>query len=68
VMVETGYRQIKQSWTFQRLWVKVHLIDSNNTWYPSRLLIGSHGKNLEIGHFLTQQEKQDLARDLKHAI
>ncbi|MET0332472.1 MAG: DUF2244 domain-containing protein [Dyella sp.] len=48
--------------SFQPYWVSVVLQPQRG---GHRLLLASHGSTLEIGAFLTEQERLDLARKLK---
>ncbi len=68
ITVESG-RQVPESHEeFSRAWANVVLERSWNSWYPSRLLIRSHGRQLEIGRFLNEQERQGLALELTGAL
>jgi uncharacterized membrane protein len=53
-----------QSHRFNRHWVRVNLRKSRARNVPSRLEIGSHGKFVEIGSFLTDDERVSLANSL----
>ena len=68
IIVERGRQSPEQREVFQRAWAKVILEQSWNSWYPSRLLIRSHGRQLEIGRFLNEQERQGLALELYNAL
>jgi uncharacterized membrane protein len=52
---------------FSRHWAKVRLRSPRTNLHPSRLTIESHGRALEIGSFLTEEERRSLARRL-HAM
>lgn len=54
--------------SFPRHWVKVVLERSREGWYPSRLLLRSHGRQAEVGRFLTEQERLALAARLRAAL
>ena len=54
----------ERQWNFQRYWVQVHLLRQRHGWYPSRLMLRSHGREIEIGTFLTEEERQGLAEKL----
>jgi uncharacterized membrane protein len=54
--------------SFQRAWVRVVLEDAEIMGHPSRLLLGSHGRNVEIGSCLTEEEKRDLAVQLSRVV
>ena len=61
ITVESGRVRPEQSETFKRAWAKVILERSWNSWYPSRLLIRSHGRQIEVGRFLNEQERRGFA-------
>lgn len=61
ILFERGHRTPEESYRFQRAWAKIVLERSWNSWYPSRLLLRSHGRQIEIGRFLNEQERQGLA-------
>ena len=63
--VEQGRQAPESRVEFQRPWAKVILERPGNSWYPSRLLIRSHGRQVEIGRFLNEQERQGLAQQLR---
>ena len=52
--------------SFQPYWLAVHMDDPPRR--HSRLTLRSHGRWLEIGGFLTPEEKLDLARALRRAL
>jgi len=68
VAVESGRLEPESRVVFPRHWVKVILERSWNCWYPSRLLLRSHGRQVEIGMFLNEQERQGLALELSKAL
>jgi uncharacterized membrane protein len=57
-----------RTWRFNPHWVKVTLRLDPENWYPSRLFIGSHGEQVEIGACLTNQEREELSKVLKRSI
>lgn len=50
---------------FARGWVKVELAESARRWYPQRLWLGASGRRVEIGGFLAEDEKAELAARLQ---
>ena len=64
VIVEKGKREPEQRFSFDRTWANVWLKQSRNRWYPSLLLLGSHGQFVEIGRFLSEGERKSLAKML----
>lgn len=53
---------------FSRAWARVELVRPAIKGHPSRLLIGSHGRAVEVGGCLNEEEKCDLARQLRLAV
>lgn len=68
VEVENGYHSPGGSNKFPRAWTRVVLQPPRHPWYPSRLLIRSHGLQVEVGAFLNEQERQGLAIELRNAL
>ncbi len=66
VAVRKGARQPRT--VFQRGWARIRLERCGSGWYPSRLKIGSHGREVEIGRCLNEEERDQLARALETAI
>jgi len=64
VEVERGRAAPTQRWSFQRAWARVILERSALDWYPGRLTIRSHGREVSIGGFLREDEREQLARAL----
>jgi len=49
---------------FHPYWVRVRLEPARWRGWPSRLLIASHGREVEIGEFLNDDERRELAQRL----
>lgn len=64
----TGLRKPQTRKTFPKAWSKVIQTRDRSHWYPSRLLIGSHGEYVEIGTDLIEDERERLADQLRCAI
>jgi len=47
---------------FHPYWTKVRLEPGPHRGWPGKLLIGSHGRDIEIGAFLNEQERRELAQ------
>jgi len=65
-VIEHGTSREQQ--TFQRAWATLVHERPRVSGYPSRLLIRSHGRSLEIGACLVESEKAYLARQLGQVI
>ena len=68
VAVEAGTTSLECTWKFARTWTKVILSRPRVKWYPSRLLLRSHGCEIEVGEYLNEQERRQLAGDLRRVI
>jgi uncharacterized membrane protein len=66
-IVQKSIRETRES-RFPHYWVAVVVKHSRARNHPARLLLRSHGKEIEIGRHLTEEERLDLAEALKHAI
>jgi len=51
IRIEIGHNSPEQRHELKRAWAQVVLQRSWNNWYPSRLFIRSHGRQIEIGRF-----------------
>jgi len=69
VRIEKGYRNtLEHSYEFHRSWAKIVLKSPVIKGYPSRLVIRSHGKEVEIGRFLVESERKALAAALTRSL
>lgn len=53
---------------FARSWARVELMPATKRWHPRRLWIGASGERVEIGEFLIDEEKAELAAQLKRML
>ena len=67
VRVEAGRRRVERRREFPRGWAQAVLEPPHFDWYPSRLVIRSHGQGIEVGGFLTDRERKQLVSDLTRA-
>lgn len=67
VRVERGRRRPEHCWSFPRPWLRVTLQPAPVPARPARLLIRSHGRSVEVGRFLTEDERGRLADALRAA-
>lgn len=68
VEVAKGRRGPERRWSFPRAWAGVAMDRPTIGWYPERLYIRSHGRSVELGGFLNQEEKWQLARELSRSL
>ena len=62
IRLQRGHRD--RSCRFLRYWTRVDLQAAHWRGHPSRLHIGSHGRCVEIGHDLTEEDRIELAQRL----
>jgi uncharacterized membrane protein len=68
VAIGHGRREPAEVARFSRCWSRVVLRKDPRGWYPSRLLIGSHGQYHEIAKSLVEAEREELALELRELI
>ena len=68
VAVETGYKKPETKCEFRGSWTRVVLQTQKESWHPSQLFIRSGNDQVEIGKFLNENERVELANELKKAI
>lgn len=65
IAVQKGIRLPEQTTSFPRGWVQVELARPLHKGYPTRLLLRSHGREVEVGGCLNEAERCRLAEDLR---
>jgi uncharacterized membrane protein len=65
VSVQKGGRYPKEAAWFPRGWTRVILMRPQRYGHPSRLLIRCHGREVEVGGCLNEDERNRLAEDLR---
>lgn len=68
VLVESRTSSSCVKVVFPRHWAQVKLRRPASRLYPSRLVIESHGRQCEVGDFLTEEERRGLAVRLNRLI
>lgn len=66
--IERGRYRVEQQYKYKTAWTKVALRPPEFRNYPSKLMIGSHGKLIEIACDLCEEEKEKLAVDLRASL
>ena len=68
VTIAKGIRNPSEIWHYQRLWAKFLVKPAPHPWEDQKVSIRSHGKELELGSFLTRREKNSLVAHLKRIV
>ena len=64
VVVEKGRNVPVMKWKCQRPWCRLNLYQSH-PWYPQRLKLRCHQREIEIGEFLPESERSELRAYLR---
>ena len=68
IRVEKGVQRVDQSWEFSTPWVNIRDDREVGPDGRRRLVIGASGSSVEVGSFLANSEKDELAFQLKDCI
>ncbi len=68
IVVQTGHRRPTTEVRIPRAWARIVLSRDRTGWYPSRLLIRSHGRSTEVGSRLVEAERLRLADQLSRVV
>ncbi len=68
VEVTAGRAEPAQQWSAHRLWTQVVLEPPRFRGHPARLLLRSAGRSVELGAFLTDEERVQLAGLLREVL
>ncbi|HZF18015.1 MAG TPA: DUF2244 domain-containing protein [Steroidobacteraceae bacterium] len=68
VAIETQFRGELTRVVFSRHWARIRLRAPFYALHPSRLTIESHGRSVEIGGFLNEEERRRLALRLRRLV
>ena len=66
--VYRGRRELVEVACMPRHWSRVKLLRDPRGWYPSRLLLECHGRRVEVGAALVENERLQLTEDLRAEI
>lgn len=64
IEIVKGRGRPEQKYRLQRGWARVVLSRHAKRWYPNRLIIRSHGRQIEIGQCLSDEDRVKLAEKL----
>ena len=65
VIIEQGRTFAEKSWEYHRSWAKIFVRKPRLKGRPDRVVIRSHGRELELGSFLNQGDKETLVKKLR---
>ncbi len=68
IRIERAVIGAKDCHEFYRIWARLDWYGPKRLNEPGRLYLGSHGRRVEIGAFLVEEEKLALAQSLRRAL
>lgn len=68
IVIEKRDRKGSRRLEFSRYWARLALLAAPSAGHPSRLLLRSHGRQCEIGAFLTEDARLALKRRLESCL
>lgn len=68
VMLEKGCSGVESVFRFQRAWVRLECAPPVFRGYPARIMLRSHGKEVEVGSFLPELERNSLVLQLRQIL
>ncbi len=68
IRIERGRNQPSECFELSRQWARAVLEQPEHPWRPSRLLIRNNSHSVEVGRFLNEGERLELATSLARAL
>ncbi|MBA60003.1 MAG: hypothetical protein CMQ40_12640 [Gammaproteobacteria bacterium] len=68
ISIESGFKKPSMKKTYQRVWSKFFVRPSARKGDLDQLVIRSHGRELEIGSFLSREDKAELVLHLRKSV
>ncbi len=68
VVLERGREAPETVYRFQRAWLTLEWIQPRFRGYPGRLAFRSHGRQVDVGGFLPEEERMTLFRELQQIL
>ena len=68
VSLERGINEADFQWVRQRAWIRAYYNKAPVYGHPHKLSLGYQGERCEFGRFLTEDEREALAKDLSKLI
>ncbi len=65
ITIEAGRREVERRFELPRHWARVTLVPGRGKAHPRRLILRSHGRAVELGRFLTEDERAEAADFLR---
>jgi uncharacterized membrane protein len=65
LIVEKGHRAPERTYHFSRFFTRFHVEPATHPWYQDRIAVQARDQRIEIGRFLTPEEKARLVSQLR---
>lgn len=66
--IERGHRRPEKRHVFKRLFARFFVRRPRHPWYPTRIAVRSKGQEVEVGDFLSPDDKDRLIEELRRII
>jgi uncharacterized membrane protein len=66
--IERGYGKPDKRHEFHRIFAQIFVRKPLHRWYGSKVAIRSKGKEVEVGSFLSEDERKSLIKDLRSMV
>lgn len=68
ITIEAGRRRVERRFELSRHWARVLLVPGRKQTHAQRLIVRSQGRAVELGRFLTEDERGEAARQLRELL
>jgi uncharacterized membrane protein len=65
VIIEKGHREPERTYRFTRFFTRIRIEPATHPWYQNRIAVETRDERVEIGRFLTPEEKARLIAQLR---
>ncbi len=65
LIIEKGHREPEHIYHFSRFFTRFHVEPAAHPWHQNRIAVEMRDERIEIGRFLTQEEKTRLVKQLR---
>jgi uncharacterized membrane protein len=68
IILEKGIQQPREKYVYEKFWTRAMLKQPRHPWYPVSVVLRNRNAEIEIGQFLTEDEKRTLVSHLRQVM
>lgn len=68
LLIERGSNRPESRHVFKRLFARIFVRRPRHPWYPTRIAVRSHGREIEVGAFLNPEDKNRFISELRRMV